>query len=158
MTPTFRLTPILAIAITLISTAPAPGLAAGSNDNSSSTATAAPSGMEAAQEAVDAGRYPEALKLLAAVVKTEPRNADALNLMGYANRKMKRLNEAARYYEAALKVDPKHIGALEYQGELFVETGDYDRARQNLKLIGAICGACEEAIDLRAALDAKGQS
>lgn len=150
--------PTLVIALLLaLAGVAAPALAAGSND-SSATATAAPSGLSAAQAAVDAGRYPEALKLLATVVKEEPRNADALNLMGYANRKMKRLNEAARYYEAALKVDPKHIGALEYQGELFVETGDYDRARQNLKLIGAICGACEEAIDLRAALDAKGQS
>jgi tetratricopeptide (TPR) repeat protein len=150
----------LAIAVLIaLPGATAPVLAAGNNDNTGSTATAAPqSGFAAAQAAVDAGRYPEALKLLAAVVKTEPRNADALNLMGYSNRKMKRLSEAARYYEAALKVDPKHIGALEYQGELFVETGDYDRARQNLKLIGAICGACEEAIDLRAALDAKGQS
>jgi tetratricopeptide (TPR) repeat protein len=77
--------------------------------------------------------------------------------MGYSNREMNRLSEAARYYEAALKVNPKHIGALEYQGERFVEMQDYDRARQNLKLIGAICGHCEEAIDLRAALDAKGQ-
>lgn len=122
------------------------------------TASAAPSGLAEAQAAVDAGRYPEALRLLAAVVKTEPRNADALSLMGYSNRRMKRLGEAARYYEAALKVDPKHIGALGHQGELFVELGDYDRARQNLKLIAAICGQCQEVIDLRAALDAKGQS
>ncbi|MGB3313982.1 MAG: tetratricopeptide repeat protein [Albidovulum sp.] len=157
MIPTIRLTHILALALTITLAAPSLALAAGSNDNSSSAA-AAPSGMDAAQAAVDAGQYPEALKMLAAVVKQEPRNADALNLMGYSNRKMNRLSEAARYYDAALKVNPKHIGALEYQGEMFVETGDYDRARQNLKLIGAICGACEEAIDLRAALDAKGQS
>ncbi|MCV2872383.1 tetratricopeptide repeat protein [Defluviimonas sp. WL0050] len=132
-----------------------PAFAAGSNDNA---AASAPTGMTEAQAAVDAGRYPEALRLLAAVIKSEPRNANALDLMGYSNRKMNRLSEAARYYDAALKVNPQHIGALGHQGELFVETGDYDRARQNLKLITAICGACEEVIDLRAALDAKGQS
>jgi predicted Zn-dependent protease len=155
MNPKVRLTHVLAILLSTTLGAAMPGHAAGSND---STSAAAPSGMAEAQAAVDAGHYPDALKLLAAVVKQEPRNADALNLMGYSNRKMNRLTEAARYYDAALKVDPKHIGALEYQGEMFVETGDYDRARQNLKLIGAICGQCEEAIDLRAALNAKGQS
>ncbi|MDI3337569.1 tetratricopeptide repeat protein [Defluviimonas aestuarii] len=146
--------PLLPLAIAA-ALACSPAFAAGSSDTAGS---AAPAGMNEAQAAVDAGRYPEALKLLAGVIKTEPRNADALNLMGYSNRKMNRLTEAARYYDAALKVNPKHIGALEYQGELFVEMGDYDRARQNLKLIAAICGACDEVIDLRAALDAKGQS
>ncbi len=146
-----RLTAILALAALA---APTAAIAAGSD---SSTAKAPPAGFAEAKAAVDAGQYPEALKLLATVVKAEPRNADALNLMGYSNRKMNRLTEAARYYDIALKVDPRHVGALEYQGELFVETGDYDRARQNLKLIGAACGTCEEYHDLAAAIAAAGQ-
>lgn len=146
--------PILRVVVALAMLG-TPTFSAGSNDNA---AASAPTRTTEAQAAVDAGRYPEALRLLAAVIKSEPRNANALNLMGYSNRKMNRLSEAARYYDAALKVNPQHIGALGHQGELFVETGDYDRARQNLKLIAAICGACEEVIDLRAALDAKGQS
>ena len=157
MVQTRRLTLVIAVLLAL------PGVATsapttGSSDSTSNTATAAPpSGLAAAQAAVDAGRYPEALRLLAAVVKEEPRNAHALNLMGYSNRKMKRLSEAARYYEAALKVDPKHIGALEYQGELFVETGDYDSARQNLNLLRAYCGNCQEYLDLSIALTSAGQ-
>ena len=122
-----------------------------------STAPAAQSGYAEAKAAVDAGRYPEALKLLAAVLKAEPRNADALNLMGYSNRKMNRMAEAARWYDAALKANPKHLGALEYQGEMFVDTGDYTSARANLNRLATLCGKCDEYNDLRAALMAAGQ-
>ncbi len=115
-----------------------------------STAPAAQSGYAEAKAAVDAGR-------LAAVLKAEPRNADALNLMGYSNRKMNRMAEAARWYGAALKADPKHLGALEYQGEMFVEIGDYASARANLNRLAALCGTCNEWSDLRAALMAAGQ-
>ena len=133
-----------------------PAFAAGS-DTGSSTAPATPSAYEQAKAAADAGQYPLVLKILATVVKAEPRNADALNMMGYANRKMKRFNEAARYYNAALKADPQHLGALEYQGELFVETGDYNRARDNLNRLGALCGTCEQYNDLHMALMSAGQ-
>lgn len=155
MVPAMRLSSILAL-VFLAHLAVLPALAANTGQSDTSAEAAAP--FTEAKAAVEAGRYPEALKLLAKVVKAEPKNADAWNLMGFSNRKMNRLGEAARYYDIALRLDPKHIGALEYQGELFVETGDYDRARQNLKLIGAICGQCQEAIDLQAALYAKGQS
>ena len=67
------------------------------------------------------------------VVKAEPKNADAWNLMGYSSRHLKNYTEAARYYALALRANPRHVGALEYQGELFVETGDYAKARQNLE-------------------------
>ncbi|MGL4278811.1 MAG: tetratricopeptide repeat protein, partial [Albidovulum sp.] len=83
---------------------------------------------------------------------------DVWNLLGYSARNLKNYNEAARYYGIALRVNPKHVGALEYQGELFVETGQYDQAKQNLKMLQSICGGCEEAVDLQAALQAKGQS
>lgn len=130
---------------------------AANTDSGASEAPAAHSGLAEARAAVDAARYPEALRLLAAVIKAEPRNADALNLMGYSSRKMNRLAEAARYYDAALKADPKHLGALEYQGELFVETGNYAAARANLDRLAALCGTCAEWSDLRAALMAAGQ-
>lgn len=135
-----------------------PGAASAEAGNTTaSTAQAAQSGYAEAKAAVDAGHYPEALKLLAAVLKAEPRNADALNLMGYSNRKMNRMTEAARWYDAALKADPKHLGALEYQGELFVEIGDYARARANLNRLATLCGNCDEYDDLRTALMKAGQ-
>ncbi len=143
-----------AIAILLMLGGPA--FAAGSDSGSSSAATKP--GYAEGKAAIDAGQYADGLKILARVVKAEPKNADAWNLMGFASRHLKHYTEAARYYDIALRTNPKHIGALEYQGELFIETGNYDNARQNLKLLRSICGTCEEAMDLQAALAAKGQS
>lgn len=150
-----RLTPLAAACFAAgLALSAAPGLTA---DNDSTTPASQPAYSEA-KAAVDAGRYPEALKILATVVKAEPRNADALNLMGYSNRKMNRYGEAARYYEAALKADPKHLGALEYQGELYIETGDFVKAKANRDRLSALCGSCEELTDLQAALTEAGHS
>jgi tetratricopeptide (TPR) repeat protein len=136
-----------------------PAMAADSGSGSGSQAAApATGGITEARAAIDAGQYAKALRILAPVARAEPKNADVWNLMGYSSRNLKNYTEAARYYGIALRVNPKHIGALEYQGELFVETGQFDQARQNLKMLRSICGTCEEAVDLQAALQAKGQS
>lgn len=155
MTTPFRAR-LAAALVPLALLAPGAAVAEGS-DTAASTAPAVQSGYAEAKAAVDAGRYPEALRLLAAVLKAEPRNADALNLMGYSNRKMNRMAEAARWYGAALKANPRHLGALEYQGEMFVEIGDYASARANLNRLAVLCGTCNEWSDLRAALMAAGQ-
>ncbi|MEZ5777495.1 MAG: tetratricopeptide repeat protein [Paracoccaceae bacterium] len=163
MFPIFR-GPARAVAFALaVATPPAisPALAAstgGSDTGGANTASAAQPGYAEAKAAADAGDYRGALKMLAVVVKAEPRNADAWNLMGYSSRKLKQYDNAARYYDAALKVDPQHLGALEYQGELFVQIGAFDKARANLDRLRSLCGTCEEATDLQTALSAAGQS
>lgn len=146
-----------AAALLLILTGPAMAADSGSSSQAAAPA-AATGGMTEARAAIDAGQYAKAMRILAPVAKAEPKNADAWNLLGFSARHLKNYNEAARYYSIALKVNPKHTGALEYQGEMFVETGQYDQARQNLKMLQSICGSCEEAVDLQAALQAKGQS
>ncbi|MCB2127950.1 MAG: tetratricopeptide repeat protein [Rhodobacteraceae bacterium] len=135
-------------------------MSADSGGSSSSGGTSQSAGvtLASARGQIDAGDYRNALKSLAVIVKAEPRNADAWNLMGFASRKMKQYDNAARYYETALKIDPKHLGALEYQGELFVLTQQYDSARANLKRLQDLCGSCEEAGDLNKALASAGQS
>jgi Flp pilus assembly protein TadD len=51
----------------------------------------------------------------------DPGSADWNNLMGYSLRKAGAANaaESERYYNEALRIDPKHKGALEYSGELY---------------------------------------
>lgn len=144
-----------AAALLLVLAGPAFAADSGSDSKAAAPATG---GITEARAAIDAGQYAKALRILAPVAKAEPKNADVWNLMGYSSRNLKNYNEAARYYAIALRANPKHIGALEYQGELFVETGQYDQARQNLKMLRAVCGSCEEVGDLEAALQAKGQS
>lgn len=138
---------------------PLSALAAGDGAGAGAEATEATRpGYADAQAAVDTGRYVEALRLLAGVVKSEPRNADAWNLMGYASRRMNRLDEAGRYFATALRIDPRHPSALENQGELFLKRGDVGRARQNLNLLRGICPTCDEYRGLLRAFDAAGQS
>ncbi len=146
------------LALLLALSVPAFGADGGSSGASVSSSAADGQGIDKARTAISGGDYSGALKHLVPVVKKDPKNADAWNLMGYSSRHLKHYNEAAKYYDIALRINPRHTGALEYQGELFVETGQFDKAKQNLKMLRSICGTCEEALDLQAALQAKGQS
>ncbi len=84
-------------------------------------------------------------------------HADLYNLLGFAYRKTGDYGRAETYYERALRMDPNHLGALEYQGELFLETNRMDQARANLTRLTTLCPkGCEELDDLRAAVKAKG--
>ena len=71
---------------------------------------------------IAAKNFSAALTSLQAADKTFPNNADINNLLGYSARNLKQYKPAATYYAKALKIDPKHLGALEYQGELFMLT------------------------------------
>jgi Flp pilus assembly protein TadD len=127
-----------------------PVMAAGTSDGSSDTATAPSYGD--AKALIDAKDYAGALPLLEAITKAEPGNADAWNLRGFANRKLGNLDDAAKFYAKALHINPGHLGALEYQGEMFVQMKDLDRAKANLVKLQGLCGDCEQAKDLAAAI------
>ena len=85
-------------------------------------------------------------------------DANALNYMGYASRKLGDARNAERYYKAALKVNPKHRGALEYYGELMVEQGNAKGASKNLAGLKASCGTCSEYSDLKKAMQKAGMA
>jgi tetratricopeptide (TPR) repeat protein len=83
-------------------------------------------------------------------------NADWNNLMGYSHRKAKTpdLAAAERYYDAALRLDPRHRGALEYSGELFLQKGEPARAEARLATLTQVCGQCEEQAQRQRAIAA----
>ncbi len=84
-------------------------------------------------------------------------HADLYNLLGFAYRKTGDYPRAEVNYAKALRLDPNHLGALEYQGELFIETNRMAQARQNLTRLTTLCPrGCEELDDLREAIRAKG--
>ena len=66
------------------------------------------------------------------------------------------MDVAATSYTAALKINPGHLGALEYQGEMYLELGQTDAAMANLKKLQGLCGDCEEATDLAESIGMKG--
>ena len=70
---------------------------------------------------------------------TPSKEADKYNLLGFTARKSGDLNAAAEYYKKALEINPKHIQALEYQGELYLQLGEMEKAKKNLEKIKTIC-------------------
>ena len=80
--------------------------------------------------------------------------ADRQNLLGFSARKSGQLERAANHYKSALKIDPNHKGALEYQGELFLLVGQKSKAENNLKLLKEECPlGCLEVTQLEAAIN-----
>jgi tetratricopeptide (TPR) repeat protein len=74
---------------------------------------------------------------------------------GFGLRKTGDYKQARVYYLKALELDPEHKGALEYLGELYVETGELGKAREHVALLRKLCpGGCEELSDLEEALAA----
>jgi tetratricopeptide (TPR) repeat protein len=80
-------------------------------------------------------------------------HADVYNLMGFSLRKTGDYKQAYTFYRKALDFDPEHKGALEYLGELYVETGQLDKAKENVVLLKKLCpSGCEELADLEKAI------
>jgi tetratricopeptide (TPR) repeat protein len=143
-----RLTPLLA-ALLLAATAAAPAHAA------DTTPAAAPAAdpLAGARALIAENKWAAAIAELKRVDAKD--NADWNNLMGYSHRKAKTpdYGAAEAYYDAALALNPKHRGALEYSGELFLMIGDLPRAEQRLAALDKACFLpCSEYTDLKNAI------
>jgi Flp pilus assembly protein TadD len=82
-------------------------------------------------------------------------DADWNNLMGYSLRKSPTPDFAGaeKFYDEALRIDPKHRGALEYSGELYLQTGNLEKAEQRLAALDKACFfPCSEYSDLKKAV------
>jgi hypothetical protein len=120
---------------------PAPGAAPGADK------------LAAARKLVDARQWGPAMQELKRV--DDRASADWNNLMGYVSRKGPTPDLAAseRYYDAALRIDPRHRDTLEYSGELYLMKGDLPRAQARLAaLAGACASACPQYAQLKDAI------
>jgi Flp pilus assembly protein TadD len=105
---------------------------------------------------VEYAMYKDAIVYLKKADSETPNNADVNNLLGYSHRKLEQFDKADSYYQKALAIDPKHRGALEYLGQLYVDTGQLGKARQQLARLDAVCrGRCDEFKSLKKAIEAK---
>jgi cytochrome c-type biogenesis protein CcmH/NrfG len=85
--------------------------------------------------------------------------ADVYNLLGFTLRKTGDFKTSLTYYTKALELQPDHKAAREYLGELYVETGNMDKAKEQLAILAKLCpGGCEEREDLQKAIGAKSAS
>jgi len=97
--------------------------------------------------------FPAAIEELKKV--NDPASADWNNLMGYSLRKADPANapEAEKFYNEALRIEPRHRGALEYSGELYLMTGNLAKAEERLAALDKACFLpCEEYTDLKQAV------
>jgi tetratricopeptide (TPR) repeat protein len=104
----------------------------------------------AAVKLINDHRYQDALAELSRAETAFGPHPDVLTYTGYAWRKLGRYDKAEFYYRAALAIDPDHVGATEYYGELMVERGDLPGARRMLAKLERVCSfGCVESEDLR---------
>ncbi len=123
-------------------------------DTGGSWSSAPADKLSAARKLIDARNYAAAIDELKRVNATD--SADWNNLMGYSLRKAAPpdLGAAERYYDAALRIEPKHRGALEYSGELYLMLGDLPRAEARLAALDKACFLpCGEYTDLKQAVE-----
>jgi tetratricopeptide (TPR) repeat protein len=95
-------------------------------------------------------KYHEALAELAKAEAAFGPHPDVLTYIGYSWRKLGQYDKAETYYREALTIDPQHVGATEYYGELMVERGDLAGAKKMLTKLETECRfGCVESEDLR---------
>ncbi|MDP1967385.1 MAG: hypothetical protein Q8K93_34875 [Reyranella sp.] len=92
-----------------------------------------------AKAMIEARDYANALPLLQQVVARDPKNADAYNLMGFATRKSGNPNGSLQYYQQALAIDARHLGAHEYIGEAYLMLDQPAQAEQHLARLDSLC-------------------
>lgn len=106
---------------------------------------------------LEAKSYTNAFKRL---LEVETDNADISadwnNLMGYTMRKLEDpdLEAAEEHYLKALELKADHKGALEYYGELKLQQGDLEGAKQLLSRLEEVCAeGCEELDTLKKSVE-----
>ena len=112
--------------------------------------------MRKATALINTKNYNAALVHLEAEVAANPKNADAWNLTGFAARKLGDYGRSETAYDTALTINPKHAGALEYKGELYLTLGNLEGAQTMLARLKDICAFnCNEVKMLNKAVTLK---
>ena len=132
------------------------GGSSGSGGGGGATEATAPQSADftAGKAAIDAEKWDAAIAAFTKVTQAEPKNADAFNYLGYANRKMKNYDAAFAAYKQALAINPDHRGANEYIGEAYLQIGDVKMAEQHLAKLDQLCFfGCAEYTMLKRAVE-----
>jgi tetratricopeptide (TPR) repeat protein len=113
----------------------------------------------AGKKALAAGDWDAAVAALKLAALREPDNADIQNYIGYAYRRLQRLEAAFAHYRQAISLNPRHRSAHEHMGEAHLARGDVLQARAHLVALEGICLIpCAEYEDLKRAVAAHERS
>ncbi|HYS12907.1 MAG TPA: tetratricopeptide repeat protein [Burkholderiaceae bacterium] len=107
----------------------------------------------AGKKAADRKDWAGAVASFRKVVAAEPENADGYNMLGFSLRWMGQMDEAFAAYDRALKLNPKHRGALEYSGIAYLKAGEPTKANEQLSKLESLgAKSSEEYRDLAKAI------
>ena len=98
--------------------------------------------------------YAQAFSKLEKAYKSDKKNPDILNYMGFTTRKVGNFDQAEKFYLEGLKIKPNHNGINEYLGELYVQTDRIDKAEERLEVLKN-CN-CEEYGELELIIKTRG--
>tara|TARA_Y100000816_G_scaffold255113_1_gene207744 strand:+ start:745 stop:1254 length:510 start_codon:yes stop_codon:yes gene_type:complete len=79
--------------------------------------------------------YSQAFNKLEKAYKSDKKNPDILNYMGFTSRKVGNFDKAEKFYLKGLSIKPNHNGINEYLGELYVQTNRIDKAKERLQVL-----------------------
>ena len=98
--------------------------------------------------------YTQAFNKLEKAYKSDKKNPDILNYMGFTTRKIGNFEKAEKFYLEGLSLKPNHNGINEYLGELYVQTNRIDKANERLEVLKN-CN-CKEYSELELIIKTKG--
>ena len=130
-----------------------------STDDSTQTADQIIKLYELAEKHIDNQSYNKSLKLLKKLTKREDlgtKRADIYNLLGFSYRKLENpdLDKSFAAYMMAIELDPSHLGAHEYLGELYLMRDQKDKALIILEKLDQLAGSnSKEYKELKIAID-----
>lgn len=114
--------------------------------------------LASAREAIKSKDWRKSLAELTAAARTEPRNADVQNLLGYTYRVQTQPNLAKSFehYNRALQLDPNHQATHNYIGMAYLMDKKPQEAQKHLEQVQRICGntTCSDYTSLAQALEA----
>ena len=130
-----------------------------STDDSTQTADQIIKLYELAEKHIDNQSYNKSLKLLKKLTKREDlgtKRADIYNLLGFSYRKLENpdLDKSFAAYMMAIELDPSHLGAHEYLGELYLMRDQKEKALIILEKLDQLAGSnSKEYKELKIAID-----
>ena len=102
------------------------------------------------KQAIEQKNWARAIESLNKAAKSDARNADIQNYLGYAYRNSGQMDLAFKHYEQALAIDPRHRGAHEYIGEAYLMVNNLAKAEEHRVALDRICFfPCQEYTELK---------
>jgi tetratricopeptide (TPR) repeat protein len=108
----------------------------------------------AGKKALAKSEWTKAITALEFAAARDPGNADIQNYIGYGYRRLSQLGPAMGHFQQALLLNPRHRGAHEHLGELFLALNELAQAEEQLAALKQICLIpCEEFGSLQQAIE-----